>query len=512
MLLLLAIVLPLGMAGVLLALARLKPAFVWGWLLAVLTALLTWALLVAQSFFLPNAVTLLQWQTLFWFQQPPALLIDEISLPFAVLCASLTFAVLATAGIRNLNQVGMPDARLWAGMLAFGAVGLLAALAQNPLTLALAWMLLDAVEQVLMLTQVRAPRAREQTVVIFSARVLGTLFLLWAALMAWAEAGSLQFEAVPARAQFFLLLAAGLRLGVLPLHLPFADFVPLRRGLGTLLRLIPAVSALMLLARVASVPILLTNGYLLTAFTVIAGLYAGWGWWRAENSLAGRPFWLLGIGALAVFAALNGAPWAVVAWSVSGLVLGGLLFLLEVQPAPGRWLLAGAVLFLGLPFTPSAGGLSGGWGVLAGVTHALLWGGWLRFTLRVQSAMPPASAVLRWTYRLGTLILLSAGWVGQRANGWDVTLLWVLLPLGGAALWGWWKLRSPRALPPGMLTNLRLPNFSLGWLYSRVWQMYRVLLRAFATLNELLEGEGGVLWSFLLLALVFALVSEVLGG
>jgi hypothetical protein len=53
-----------------------------------------------------------------------------------------------------------------------------------------------------------------------------------------------------AASRFYLLLAAGLRLGVLPLHLPYASEAAIRRGFGSALRLISAGSSLILLARI----------------------------------------------------------------------------------------------------------------------------------------------------------------------------------------------------------------------------------------------------------------------
>ena len=62
-----------------------------------------------------------------------------------------------------------------------------------------------------------------------------------------------------------LLIAVGLRLGVLPLHIYYLHEPPLRRGLGSMLRFVPAAASLVLLARIGEVGIPLEiTPYLLT--------------------------------------------------------------------------------------------------------------------------------------------------------------------------------------------------------------------------------------------------------
>src|SRR5690606_31770558 len=100
------------------------------------------------------------------------------------------------------------------------------------------------------------------------------------------------FRSASPQAGLYLLLAAGLRVGVLPLHLPYAGESVLRRGVGTALRAITAASSLILLARIPAGSIAPQYAPYLLMFTALAAVYGGWMWLRAPDELTGRPYWL----------------------------------------------------------------------------------------------------------------------------------------------------------------------------------------------------------------------------
>jgi hypothetical protein len=54
--------------------------------------------------------------------------------------------------------------------------------------------------------------------------------------------------------------------------------------------------------------------------------------------------------------------------------------------------------------------------------------------------------------------------------------------------------------------------FSLRWFFNSFSWVYNAVGQALASLNSLLEGEGGVLWALLLVALLVSLVAQLGGG
>ena len=123
-------------------------------------------------------------------------------------------------------------------------LGYLAVTANNPLTLLLVWGALDITELIIQLRSVDGPSNNEKVVISFSTRALGIGLLLWANIVSIAQGSAFNFESIAPSSGLYLVAAAGLRLGVLPLHLPYSSESTLRRGLGTSLRLISAASSI----------------------------------------------------------------------------------------------------------------------------------------------------------------------------------------------------------------------------------------------------------------------------
>ncbi|PIZ25978.1 MAG: hypothetical protein COY47_03035, partial [Chloroflexi bacterium CG_4_10_14_0_8_um_filter_57_5] len=222
---------------VILRLAR--PNFKFSWLIAAGGAILALIAVFLWQMRLPQTLALPAWQPQAFFHYAPTWLADAISWPYALSLTALALAIVLTSVERaNVNPMA------WAGTFMLTALGLLAVTAENPLTLVLAWTALDLTELVTMLLSVEGESQSEGVVVAFAVRLAGTGLVIWASILSIAAGTPLNFIVTPARAGIYLLLAAGLRLGVLPLHLPYRQERAMRRGFGTSLRLVLAASSL----------------------------------------------------------------------------------------------------------------------------------------------------------------------------------------------------------------------------------------------------------------------------
>jgi uncharacterized membrane protein YecN with MAPEG domain len=411
--------------------------------------------------------------------------------------------------------------RAWAGSLTLGGFGLLAVLSGNPLTLLLAWASLDLVELPILLAQVKESAVHERAVIAFAARVGSLALLMWADVAARAVGKLLTFDAIPLQASPFILLAAGLRLGVLPFHLPFLQEPPLRRGLGTSLRLVPAAASLVLLTRVASVGVPEEFIPYFLVMVSLSALYGAGAWAFASDELNGRPFWILGMASLSVAAAVLAQPSACLAWGLACIFSGGVLFLYSARH-PYLLILPffGLLGFSALPFTPAWDGMRlvlplSSFPIFPFflLAHALLVLGYIRHTWR---AGDPLTGTERWAqliYPLGlALLLISYFWIQvpgildhQSANNF---LVWAGggLTLGLAALLWLWIQRGPRL--PQRIVSVGSRLLSLGWFYRLLWVVYRSVGWFVSILTRVFEGEGGILWALVALAL---LVTFLLG-
>jgi len=514
MLILLPIILLILIALTLVILRLARPTFKFSWLIAAggvilaLTAVFLWQLR------LPQALALPAWQPQAFFYYSPTWLADSVSWPYALSLTALALAIVLTSVVRaNTNPMA------WAGAFMLTALGLLAVTAENSLALVLAWTALDLTELVTMLLSVDGERQSEGVVVAFAVRLAGTGLVIWASILSIAARTPLNFILTPTRAGIYLLLAAGLRLGVLPLHLPYHQETTLRRGFGTSLRLVSAASSLVLLARIPSDAISTSLTPYLLALTALAALYAAWMWLRASDELTGRPFWLLGMAALAVAASLRANPTGSIAWGIALLLGGGYLFLHSARQRSLIWLSVVALLGLtALPYSLTAAG----WLSESHATplfwiaflpaQALLLAGFLRHSLNVgETSLESQPPWVKGIYPLGLIllpliqILLGLwGWEGARQFG----LWWAALTvLELAALLAWIAIKFLTRLNRPA-TSSRWGNIlSLDWFYRATWAFYRLLGQISNVISSTLEGDGGVLWSFVILVLVLSLLT-----
>jgi hypothetical protein len=456
------------------------------------------------------------------FPASPSLYLDSQSWALVMVLATLGLAVILT----EVGRAAELDWSAWAGGLALAGLGMLAVLAGNPLTLLLAWTLLDLVELLIMLRAISQSAVRERVVLAFSVRVGGSLLVVLAALVAQAWRVVLGFEAIPVQAGIFLVLGAGLRLGVLPLQVPLLEEAGLRRGLGTLLRLVPVTATLILLARLGVVGLEPQLESYVLAVAGFSALYGGAAWLRAGNELEGRPFWILGMAALALGAAVRGQQAASMAWGLALVWGGSTLFLASTRRVWMAPLGALGLLGLtGLPYTPTwaGGGLyASRFNPLLGLFllgQILLVLGFARHALRLTPPLADAERWVRFIYPLGLALLVGTAWVmggmGKAGSGQTpwlpgvITLTGILVGVAAHRL-GWMGVRAPRWVE-GFLVRL-LAFFSFNWLYRVLWGLYHTLRKVAGFLSAVLEGEGGILWALLLLVLLVSIFTQIGGG
>jgi hypothetical protein len=501
-----------------LALLRvLRPEFRFAWLMAVGLVFLAFLSVFLWLPQLPISQSLPSWQVANLFSASPSLLADGLSWPYALSLLTLALAILLTASARE----GFPDSNGWAISLTLCGLGLLAVTANNPLTLVLIWAGVDLAELVIMLRSVNGRVPNERIVIAFSLRTAGVVLLLLAQVIGSVEGKTLDFISLPSQAGLLLIAAAGLRLGVLPVHLPYGSDSPLRRGLGTMLRLVSATASLVLLTHIRAASSLFPFTPVLLTLTVIAALYGGWMWLRAPDEIAGRPFWIIGLGALAVASALRGDPAGAAAWGVALILAGGALFLASVQQIwLNRVLLVAAWTISSLPFSLTAIGWQNNTGSFDLtlpffiVAQAFLIAGLVRHALRVSNRAPldaqPVWAKRIYPVGIGLLLfvqLLLGVW------GWDGAFQFGVLVPGLAAsfltlglLWAIPRFPVLNPVPAHWLRPSSPPR--LDQLYQMLGGFYRWLGTISQTVSEILEGDGGIMWVLLFLILFVSLIVQ----
>ncbi|OGO11950.1 MAG: hypothetical protein A2Y53_01475 [Chloroflexi bacterium RBG_16_47_49] len=576
MLILLTIFLLLFIPFAMLILHLARPKFSIQGFLVVLAVLAGWPMVLLAKSAVPQTITLLRWQPVSFFPISPALLIDDISWYFALAVMSLALSSIVTS-IAQLGQSLKPDLikndpkvevidvqahpevvasfskpalsieytstsnwQSWAGILIMTSLSLVAVTAGNLLTLLLAWAALDLLELAILLSQVLQSKSRERIILAFTARMAGIGMALLAAIIPWSQGISISFEAINQSTSVYLLVAAGLRLGVLPLHLPYIQQLPHRRGLGTVLCLIPAASSYILLVRIANIGVLGAASPYLLGLTALAGLYAAIHWIIAVDEIDGRPYWLLGTASLAIASAISNQPTACIAWSIASLLSGGLIFSMSMRHK--NLIPIASFGFIGLstlPFSPTWLGMTlyqfvgaSSDAIIAPLfyllsfafllIHSLLLTGFIRHIIRgvFYLGEQPAEHTEKWVwflYPIGLVFILVTHYLigfllypdlnELPLSGWIMGVVALIISV---ALWYLLR-RYLYALPHRDQSNQASPLsifFSLEWFYRLFWGLFRILARMNALLSTILEGDGGILWALVLFALIFVFLQR----
>jgi len=508
-------------ALVLLILQLTAPVFRYSWLIAVGGALLGWISVFLWQIWMPfQAVYFPPWQPALLFAQSPTFFGDEIAWVFAISLTTLCLAIILTAVVRR----DFPRPINWMGTLILISLGILAAAANNPLTLVLIWAAIDLSELIAQLRVAENPGLSERTVIAFASRTAGILVLLWADMVSVSSGQALDFQSASAQGGLYLLLAAGLRIGILPLNLPYPSESALSRGFGTGLRMVSAASSLVLLARIPSSSLDSPFTPYLLVLAAFAAVYGGWMWLRAPDELVGRPFWLIGMGSLAVVAALRANPIGAAAWGAALILSGGVLFLSSEQ---NKWLMRGLFIaawgISSLPFSLTATGWISGsptfwltwlvWPFLI-FAHAMLIAGFVRHSQRMTARVSNEDQLIwsRNVYPIGISVLLITiivlglfGWSGTfQLGNWMAAALALLLTL----ILLWLSPRS-RVLNPVRAHWVRPASASwLDWGYQALWYLYRQFGRLSSGISNVLEGESGIMWTLLFLVLFISFFAQ----
>ncbi len=533
MLLIVPVALLVFTSALIVLIRALRPGFPALWLIAVSGSIVAWLVMLFSRIRLPSSFVLLNWSGTTPFMSSPGLLLDYSSWPYAFAITTLVLAVvLVSPGHLQLRS----EVANIAGSLALGGLGLVAVLAANPVSLLLGWAAMDIIELFILLRASASEASDRSVMQVFSSRVAGMLIALWTFVVGSRTAGfNTSFSDLSPLAGVPLLISIGLRIGIFPLHLPFAGENYLRRGQGTLLRMVPVASGLMVLSRIPSSAVSAKMAAWLTVFVLIALVYASLRWLLERDELASRPFWIISITAFGILSVLTRHPDASLSWGVTLVFLGSAIFLLEYANRFMRFVLGiGLFSLIGLPFTANASGLLGissagnvGWIITSLIGLVLVLIGMADKIMLKPEIPSKMEQIIYLTFPVSILLLISSyifvglfGWRGSRVEG----VWWLALPIFFlVVVWMVWDRRtgqpgrwlsrtmdivSARQSSSGVLLVRRI--LDLEWFYSGIKYLYFGLGKVVNSLTFLLEGNAGIFWAILALVLFMAILN--IGG
>lgn len=508
---------------VILILGRNRSRMGWVWMISTIVSLLTWLGVILLHIQFPNGFTVQNWLPGRISQDVLTFQISESSWVLAVIWLSLLVCVIAvsSANLENENSV-----LILSGSFAMAAVTLLSIESMSLLGFLITWTLIDMVEFILLARTIPEREMMRTEIIDISIRIAGT-FLVVAALAISSQRGGGN-ELTNAGADIYTLLIAGsaLRMGVLPLHTSFTPDEPVRRTLGTLYRLATLVSAFALLVQLPGAPFSQEALWFVYFAATVAAVFGALMWATAVNELSGRQYWALSLAGLGILAVMRGQSSLTLAAVCILITVGGFLFATTLRERRHTPLLILLLLSAtGLPFTPFSSAWTGEWSLLRIVqilTLALLLIGAERFYQKKNESNVTRETWISFFTRLGMIVISLAPWTVLIWNrdflplqpGW-----WYALILVGLFAAGWiYRIYFSRRLARedratqftrDLITvsarSLRV-FFRFDWLFKFMEWSYRQMRQIILFLENTLEGDGGVLWSLVFLALLISVL------
>ncbi len=495
------------------------------WALTSGTALLAWIVSLVLVTSIPDVISLSVWKPTALLASRLELHLDAVGWFFLYGTSTLMISVAFTQAAQS--ETTTPFHRVV--MLSYPSIAMIAMLAGNLLTVAMSWALVDILTLIFLIRMQSDRQSTSRLFVRIAIDGAGILLVLMAALLNGAEGGtsSLSSPMASTTAAIFLVLAVLFRLGLLPPHISLQPMVHQQRQLGTLLRLLPPVAALSVLARMLNIGVPIETLPWLHLAGGIGVIIGGFRWAFHLDRETARPFLLLGISGLGVITAgLNPATGGGPITAASGVLLlaGAVFYLAEIYAPPHRaWVGLAALFLAGIPGTPtgviSAALVTGVVDptslvvtILGVIGLVLLTIGGMRYIFLPSIAWPTGESLVRFVYGLGLLLPLLVGFgLGLRMPG-SVSLesgIVFVIVIGIASL----SIVLLRQFPEG-----RIYRWSrvFSWLdpdplYRILSRLSRTLISLFRMVGELLEGEGAMLWMIVILMIVILAQGRLLG-
>jgi hypothetical protein len=478
-----------------------------GWLLTALGTGLALASLIFLRFRLPITLDSSAWWAGEGLVSSISFSLDAVSWQLALIVCSLALSFFLLQVHKAVNEPWLN----WALSLALAASSLLALVANDLLTFAFLWTLVDAINAICFLVLVKNQTERSDGLNFLLPNVVATFLLLAASVLVGYGGNA---------ATLLILIAAALRLEL---------FTPLLRetqldqqSVGeNVLRLLPKASVFVLIARLTAIsgPIFFVALILIFLFALINISH-----WLQKNNHSGIEYFERGVAALALLASTLGQPGAVLAFGLLTLIGGSVLYLAQ-NASRFRWLvIAPTVLILvGLPFKqiiPLSETGSGLRAIFFLPLQALLVAGWMRKVPLSSQEEPSGEPWMRSIRWLGLFVIpvifLVFILVSPRSLTEETEFIWwpavgvLILTL----LFTFFLQRSqPKFNLPVNWSNFFKAVFSMVWLKTIASAILSSLDWILRMTNHILEGQAGILWALLLIALLLSVASQfVLGG
>ncbi len=412
------------------------------------------------------------------------------------------------------------------------AVALSGVMAGSLLTFVISWAVLDLIEFGVLVVLFGEPRTLLTAVSSILFRLVGTFLLILLISLTPADqlaSGTVEFE-VTSSLWGLIILMVLFRTGTLPLFQPYGQAPAYQRGVVTLLRGIPLLITYAFIHFLVDAGGVVPTGVFWLVIVAMAILWGALSWFGAADEIEGRPYFLFTMAGFGLTVLMTGRIDALAGLAVVLVTGGAGLFL--YSPRLKKFNLFILVLIAGMlsfPFTPSAPLAR----LFAGTEPVLIKCLWmLGFALLVSGMIKHSLTRIKFTQPIETWMLLFhttalffiafSPWVliavlwkdqNQYMNWWPGVILTVsITSIMGIFMLLRSKLRFIRIQHKKFNAAFERVNtaagniFRINWL-SRIFSSIGfVISKIVNLLARVMEGDGGILWSFLFVVLLLSIL------
>ncbi len=443
----------------------------------------------------------------------------------------LVITLLTAVIFSEAKYLDSPDyIRKISGSLYLGAFALLAVMAGSPLSFVVAWSLIDLIEFGVLSVLIGQERSLVSAATSILFRGIGIFLLIFLTSVIPPDdfqTGSVVFTSSIWGVVIFLAL---FRMGVMPLFQPFQSSPAYQRGIVVILRLVPIATTFAFIQYILAAGQPVRLGGVWFTVTTIAILWGAVSWFAAANELQGRSYFIFTLAGFGLAALLTATPEALPGLAVVLISAGAGLFLYSPRLKKfNPFILIVVLSIFTIPFTPSASlsRLFAGdtpliFRVLWSVGFAFIVAGWLKHSLKRVEHITPLELWMGLFHSIALYFIALAPWV--------LVVFFFSQQSQHLHWWPWITIFSLSAAIMGVLLTLRTRfgivrskhrNVLEIWKYifdvignilkfnwlSRLFSLLGFVIdRTVNNLVRITEGDGGILWSFLFIALLLSLL------
>jgi len=490
---------------------RLRPGFRYFWLVAIGGSVSIIISLLGWIFYLPmkyspaiSTESSLQLFSSNWIA-------DNTTLPIIISLSALALAALLTSVVRNVS-----DPYDWASILLYTSLGILAIMSDNLFAITISWVCIDIIETITLLRYCRVERSND-IVVGLSVKLVGLLLTIWSAIICISSGLSITLQEIPTRVGGILIAAIILRIWVLPL-VPPVNESNLSKNIFSISRPIAAISGLILLIHM---PVDFFQTSMIPFTIILLGIFSiifSIPWLFSKNEIYGRPYWILSFGLLIMINSISGNFNNGKSLLEAMVLLGGMASMYLVQNKKNIWIpIIGLWGLSSLPYSLTYGNFlesttNSIFAFLPAIAgYSILIAGYIRHltSRRSNSDISQQPKWIQFMYQSGLVLILAIIIILGLYRGFNNEQLvfhWIqLLPMGLALII---YLLHERFKVPFKMIRTQSLSIKNNPLTTIIWGLYNLIRRIIASINFILEGDGGMLWSLVFLLLFITILTQ----